>query len=38
VKVEEKKAQKEREVKEKKLNNLKATLYTKFGNSINLEE
>ncbi len=35
---EEKRAQKERDAKEKKLNNLKATLYSKFGNAINLEE
>jgi chaperonin cofactor prefoldin len=38
VKEEEKVAHKERDDTEKKLKKLKTTLYTKFGNSINLEE
>lgn len=38
VKEEELGTKKERDDAEKKLKKLKATLYSKFGNSINLEE
>jgi chaperonin cofactor prefoldin len=38
VKDEEKAAHKERDDTEKRLKKLKTSLYSKFGNSINLEE
>ena len=38
VRLEEKKVSKEHDDVEKKMKKLKATLYGKFGNSINLEE
>jgi chaperonin cofactor prefoldin len=38
VKEEEKTALKERDDTEKRLKKLKTSLYSKFGNSINLEE
>jgi chaperonin cofactor prefoldin len=38
VKEEERKSAKEKEDVEKRMKKLKATLYSKFGNSINLED